>query len=1329
MAEAFNAGTVWVQVVPSMKGFKTSVTAGIKTPVEKAANNAGNVVSRTVRKIKAHSAAAAKSLPDEMGKSLPALRVQAKQLEKTYTDATGKAERASKALADARKKEEASALRVEKAERVVARARKTSDPTRIATAERLLTNARDKHAKATKDASAKLSEHTRATAEQTKANRNLKAAQDELNKSIEQTPKQNPFKKWAMDIPVTRPIVQQFERLPSTVSKHVGLMRKSVLDGVGRLPAPVAKVGSSIGKGLTGAFKTAGIIGSKAFNGVRGALNNVAGAAMAAAGVIGGVLTASISGAVDRVDILNNFPRIMENLGYAQDDAARSAEKLADRLTGLPTALQDIVPLVQRLAPLSDSLDEATEVGLAFNNMALASGKSVADQSRAMEQYTQMLGTQTVDLMSWRTLMEVMPGQLDQMAVALLGTGAKSMDLYKAMQDGTVTFDEFNAAMVRLNNEGVAGFASFEQQARDATKGIKTSFVNLRSRITAGVANIIDAIGAERITAPIERVSQAISSLTGKIAEFISSGGVKKLAPTMAGIAAAFGGLLGPLSKSFKTFAGRIPVVGNALAKLIPGITGPVGVAIGLVTSMIANSKKLRDALVDAFKGIGEAFGGVFDSLKSSGGLFESISGLMGRLGDVLAPIVTLAGNLAASIISLLGPALEWVAGILEKVVGWVDAKVVPVLASMWDWVAGKLTPMWSGFGGSAGGAWDKIKTAVSTGWDAIKNVFKSLWDFVTVRLAPVWELLATVAQTAWGMITEVVSAAWSGLKTVFDTIKNVVESILAPVFTWLYTSTVKPVFGLIVGAIKVAWAVIKTIFNLIIDFVTKFLAPTFTWLYKNIVQPVFKAITTAIRIAWSIIAIVFNAIVAVVGSVLGPVFEGLSKVVTRVWDAISSKISSVWDWLKPNVFDKMKATLKTIGDAFGRFKDTVAKAFNAIKGAAAKPVNFVINTVYNDGIKAAFDTIAAKVGISTRMPKVSPIAGYAEGGVLPGYTPGRDVHRFWSPTAGTLLLSGGEGIIRPDALKRLGGKKWLDKINKSRGRGFSPNGDVGRESAYAEGGVWGRVKGFGSKAWSKVAQAADFVSDAILDPLKVVKELITGPAEALLSTINKSMWGQIVAGMPRMLFDGIGNLFKTQTAKLGGTGLVGAARKFIGTPYVWGGSAIPPGLDCSGLVYLSMQQLGKNVPRLTAAGYQATSVPVNWGEKRPGDLLFWGSPASHVAIYSGNGRMVEAPRAGMTVRETPIWGSPSVGRYKYDDGGYLPTGVSQVLNATGKPEPVFTTSQWDTLSKLVNQPQDMVFPQKVELVLDDQTRLPAYVRALADERIITAQRIVRSKR
>lgn len=112
--------------------------------------------------------------------------------------------------------------------------------------------------------------------------------------------------------------------------------------------------------------------------------------------------------------------------------------------------------------------------------------------------------------------------------------------------------------------------------------------------------------------------------------------------------------------------------------------------------------------------------------------------------------------------------------------------------------------------------------------------------------------------------------------------------------------------------------------------------------------------------------------------------------------------------------------------------------------------------------------------------------------------------------------------------------------------------------------------------------------------------------------------------------------------------GLVGAqafvkeVEKFIGTPYVWGGAS-PRGFDCSGLVEYALQQLGiKNVPRTSEAQY-AWTLPVPKSKVQPGDLVFFagsdGTATSpgHVAIYVGNGQIVQAPHTGADVDKIPL--------------------------------------------------------------------------------------------
>ncbi|MGL5414235.1 MAG: SH3 domain-containing protein [Clostridium sp.] len=93
---------------------------------------------------------------------------------------------------------------------------------------------------------------------------------------------------------------------------------------------------------------------------------------------------------------------------------------------------------------------------------------------------------------------------------------------------------------------------------------------------------------------------------------------------------------------------------------------------------------------------------------------------------------------------------------------------------------------------------------------------------------------------------------------------------------------------------------------------------------------------------------------------------------------------------------------------------------------------------------------------------------------------------------------------------------------------------------------------------------------------------------------------------------------------------IINYGEQFIGTPYEWGGES-PSGFDCSGLVQYVFGHNGVSLPR-TAAEQQECGTPVAQGDLQPGDLVFWGDPAYHVAIYIGNGQILVSPHTGTTV-------------------------------------------------------------------------------------------------
>jgi cell wall-associated NlpC family hydrolase len=98
-----------------------------------------------------------------------------------------------------------------------------------------------------------------------------------------------------------------------------------------------------------------------------------------------------------------------------------------------------------------------------------------------------------------------------------------------------------------------------------------------------------------------------------------------------------------------------------------------------------------------------------------------------------------------------------------------------------------------------------------------------------------------------------------------------------------------------------------------------------------------------------------------------------------------------------------------------------------------------------------------------------------------------------------------------------------------------------------------------------------------------------------------------------------------------------------LGKPYSWGGAG-PNSFDCSGLVMRAWGAAGVSLPH-SAAGDQSMLPSVSLSSMEPGDLVFYGSPAYHVALYIGGGRIIQAPHTGAYVEVTSVGSASSAGR------------------------------------------------------------------------------------
>jgi hypothetical protein len=146
---------------------------------------------------------------------------------------------------------------------------------------------------------------------------------------------------------------------------------------------------------------------------------------------------------------------------------------------------------------------------------------------------------------------------------------------------------------------------------------------------------------------------------------------------------------------------------------------------------------------------------------------------------------------------------------------------------------------------------------------------------------------------------------------------------------------------------------------------------------------------------------------------------------------------------------------------------------------------------------------------------------------------------------------------------------------------------------------------------------------------------------------------GSSAAGFAKALADSTASVGGTPA---GGDAVVAEAKKYLGIPYLWGGTDPKKGLDCSGLVQLVYKNLGYDLPRVSYQQAAAGRPVASMAQAQPGDLIAWDNSSrnngvDHIAIYIGGGKMIEAPRTGLDVRIIDVPSTPDVIRRILPEG------------------------------------------------------------------------------
>ena len=369
-------------------------------------------------------------------------------------------------------------------------------------------------------------------------------------------------------------------------------------------------------------------LGAMAFKGVSAAVNT---------------LSSNVGSAVSRFDTLNQYPRVLEQMGFSADEAKDSIKELGDGIQYVPTSLDEIASSAKSLALTTGNLKKSTKLAVAMNNAFYASGSASDEASRGMTQFTQMLSRGKVGQEEWNTLNETMKYGLTQTAKKLGIASGSTTELYDALQDGTITMDQFTDAIIECSEE-TGGFA---EVAKTSTAGISTSMSNLKISIVKGMAGSLSAIDTFLAANQLPTISQMIDSVKDKIGPAfdtintkIETFGNTKAFQTVSKYASMFfntvktvgpavGAIFGTIGKAIweivsdshtmsdvKTVLDGISFAAKSASKFITEHKDAVKETVGVIMGLVIVFKALKGAM--AIQGVVSGLIGVFTPMASS---------------------------------------------------------------------------------------------------------------------------------------------------------------------------------------------------------------------------------------------------------------------------------------------------------------------------------------------------------------------------------------------------------------------------------------------------------------------------------------------------------------------------------------------------------------------------------------------------------------------------------------------------------------------------------------------------------------------------------------
>jgi hypothetical protein len=927
----------------------------------------------------------------------------------------------------------------------------------------------------------------------------------------------------------------------------------------------------------------------------------------------------------------------------------------------------------------------------------------------------------------------------DSIASAQRQIASASASAAGGVDQAALAQSKYQAALAKLTPSARGTFDAF-QSLRTAFKAwsesLQPAVMPLFTRALEGIKNSLPGL-----TPFVLNAAKAIGILQDKVSAGFKSPWwqsfrddlAKSVLPATVGLGVAFGNV-------FKTFGGIIDAFlphMDSISERMQTITGRwASWATGLKGSdkfeqFLSYSAQMAPILAES---IGKIASGLFEVSRAASPLSGPV---LATLGAIFSVIGSIANTLPWLIQLLYG---VWVATKL-----WTLSMIILNAAMS----ANPITLIIIGIVALVAAViyafkhWTWFREAVIAAWEGIKTGAAYAWSILQPILAGIWSALQFVGRVAMWLWTNAISPAftfiWGAAKILFTVLATmliaplvILFKILGAIAMWLWDTAIKPAFNLIAALAVWLWDVaIKPAFDNIMVIV-RGVGAVFSWLWANIIKPVWNYIAGIIAEKWQQIKLVFDVLAAYVKNVLAPQFMRFwDDTIKPVWEGIKNIIANAWNIGIRPIFDLLKRGVENVKDSFSTGITAIGLIWDRLREITRKPVQFVVDTVYNNGIRKVWNTIAEFTGAG----KLNPLT-FASGGSV-----------FGAGTATSdsipALLSNGEHVWTAREVQGAGGHSAVEQLRAQAIRGgsaFAKGGAVGLPR-FADGGVVDWLSGKARQIGGAVMDGIEFMTS----PSKAWDAATQFIKDKVKEGLSASTWAQALSQFPIKMLKALKDKVVAAAENIiGGSAsgsvaaAMGFARSQAGKPYQWGGAG-DPSWDCSGFmsgiqkVILGQSPLGR---LWSTFSFQGDTAPAGWRRnlRSPFMVGITNNGVGHTAgtlagmnveSRGGEGVVVGGRARGYNNSLFQDWYgfAPALG--KFDSGGFLQPGMNLAYNGTGRPEPVFTTQQANGLMRLAaspNGPSGLGPGDQLVLVVEGQA-FHAYIDDRADSRVTAGTR------